>query len=250
MAEGMIITYETLFDLLRREKSRDELQELDEDFYKNVAEYLQEKNKLLESSGEGFMDEAEKTRIQISNIKKIIKELYERRERKIINLALFKSRLNNKILDTRALLPEEKLLFDYVVKQLDENRNAVLNSIIMLKTPQTVQKIVTPEPLNQKNQPAVQAEPAMPEPKPESNPKPVLTPETATPTPSETESQTETTQEEDDETKMIRFTNPVPKFLGTELEIYGPYEEEDVANLPSKIADVLIQKGRAEEIAK
>ena len=48
--------------------------------------------------------------------------------------------------------------------------------------------------------------------------------------------------------KSVRFTKSVPKFLGSELEIYGPYEENDIASLPSKIANILIKKERAEEM--
>ena len=54
--------------------------------------------------------------------------------------------------------------------------------------------------------------------------------------------------EEKKNAKIIRFLNHVPKFVGKELEDYGPFEEEDIANLPSEIADVLISKGSAEEI--
>jgi DNA replication initiation complex subunit (GINS family) len=38
------ITYETLFDLLRREKNRNELQQLDPSFYLDVVSYLKEKS--------------------------------------------------------------------------------------------------------------------------------------------------------------------------------------------------------------
>ena len=48
--------------------------------------------------------------------------------------------------------------------------------------------------------------------------------------------------------KLIRFIHAVPKFVGKDLEDYGPFEEEDIANLPAEIADVLIIKGRVEEI--
>ena len=49
-------------------------------------------------------------------------------------------------------------------------------------------------------------------------------------------------------TKMVRFVHAVPKFVGEELEEYGPFEEEDVASLPAEIARILINKGRAEKI--
>jgi len=56
--------------------------------------------------------------------------------------------------------------------------------------------------------------------------------------------------EEPENTKLIRFIYSVPKFLGHYLEVYGPFEEDDTANLPEEIADILIKKGRAEEIKK
>ena len=48
--------------------------------------------------------------------------------------------------------------------------------------------------------------------------------------------------------KSVRFIKSVPKFLGPELEIYGPFEENDIASLPSKIAKILVKKDRAEEM--
>ena len=52
----------------------------------------------------------------------------------------------------------------------------------------------------------------------------------------------------ENELKLIRFINHVPKFVGTDNNIYGPFEPEMVANLPFKIAELLIQKERAEKI--
>lgn len=50
--------------------------------------------------------------------------------------------------------------------------------------------------------------------------------------------------------KLIRFLHATPKFLGDDLKVYGPFEEEDVAALPPKIADILINNSRAEEMNK
>ena len=44
-------------------------------------------------------------------------------------------------------------------------------------------------------------------------------------------------------TKLVRFLHTVPKFVGKELEEYGPFAEEDIANLPLEIADLLIERG-------
>ena len=60
---------------------------------------------------------------------------------------------------------------------------------------------------------------------------------------------TEEESASDGASKTIRFLSPVPKFVGEELEVYGPFEEDDVANLPFRIASLLIKKGRAEELS-
>jgi hypothetical protein len=64
------------------------------------------------------------------------------------------------------------------------------------------------------------------------------------------EKETETNEGKETETKLVRFLHAVPKFVGKELEEYGPFAEEDIANLPSEIADVLINKERVEEIKR
>ena len=50
------------------------------------------------------------------------------------------------------------------------------------------------------------------------------------------------------ENRLIRFIENVPKFIGDDLSIYGPFKQEDIASLPKRIAEILITKGRAKEI--
>src|SRR3989338_3323098 len=91
------ITYDTLFELLRREKNREELQQLPETFFADVVIYLREKNNVLSRNNDDNVfsaEEKEKTKGQLDNVKKIIKEFYEKRERKIMEMAIFKSRTN------------------------------------------------------------------------------------------------------------------------------------------------------------
>jgi DNA replication initiation complex subunit (GINS family) len=103
------ITYETLFDLLRREKNREELQALEPDFYEQARIYLQEKEALLSGKEDTsyFSTEKEKLKIQYQNIRRLLKELYEKREKKIISIALVKARTGSDIIDTSAMLPNE-----------------------------------------------------------------------------------------------------------------------------------------------
>src|SRR3989344_3546010 len=120
MAEQSItITLETLFDLLRREKSREELQPLDARFYQDLVRYINEKRVLMttqQKSLDLFSElEREKATIQFNNIKKLIRELYEKRERKIISMALNKSKTNTDLIDTSSMLDEERILYEELV---------------------------------------------------------------------------------------------------------------------------------------
>ena len=214
MAEQEInITYETLFDLLRREKSREDLQKLENTFFSDVISYLKEKKQMLienkEKLGEDSGLEAKRISLQIDNINKILKEFYEKRERKIINLAMLYSRTNHNMPVPDTLLDEEKGIFNSITNILDTSRTNILESIINLKMPE------------EKKQDA------------SANNKIINAPKDI---------------DAEKSTKVVRFISAVPKFLGTNLETYGPFEEDDVAKLPAKLAETVIIKERAEEI--
>ena len=41
----------------------------------------------------------------------------------------------------------------------------------------------------------------------------------------------------------------VEQFAGTDLELYGPYNEGEDVDLPAELANVLIAQGKAEQIS-
>ena len=210
------ITYETLFEMLRREKDKEELQKLSNSFFSDVITYLEDKKKTFSDvTLESFRDK-KKLEEEFENIRKILKDLYERREKKIVNLALNISRTKSNLIDTSALLNEEKELFDSLIRALDSGRESIINNLLESKLPSFEKVKSELKTADEKNK----EEPLKEEIKPE----------------------------EGKTTKMVRFVNAVPKFVGKELEEYGPFEEEDVASLPKEIANVLIEKGRVEEI--
>jgi len=222
--DNITVTYETLFELLRREKDRVELQKLDENFFENVVSYLNEKKAMTnqdlqkELFSEGNTVDNER---QLDNVKRIIKELYERREKKIITLALDKSRTKSDIIDTSALLGGEKKLFDALVEIFNNYRGAVLLNVLTGNLPFKLEE----------------AEGSNDSEKTEDN--------------NNTNEQAEVkpaVEINSNDTKMVRFLAAVPKFLGPEGEELGPFEEEDVASLPSGVSELLINKGRVEEL--
>ncbi|HIH31581.1 TPA: DNA replication complex GINS family protein [Candidatus Woesearchaeota archaeon] len=200
----MDVNYDLLFDLLRYEKNKDDLQALDKSFFSSLIDYLQSKESILLNS-QTKPAEREITRIQLNNVKKLIAELYDRREKKIINLALYKIKTGSDIIATGSMLDEEKMFFDSICLVLSKYKSSILDNILDNKMPfaETM---------------------AFPEQKARNEPKKLSA------------------------IASLRFIKPVPKFLGADLEPYGPYDEQDIASLPRDIAEVLIHKQHAEEI--
>ena len=52
------------------------------------------------------------------------------------------------------------------------------------------------------------------------------------------------------ENTLIRFNENIPKFMGEDLSVYGPFKQEDMASLPKIIANILVSKGSAKEVWK
>ncbi|MBW2985989.1 hypothetical protein KY333_01330 [Candidatus Woesearchaeota archaeon] len=232
------ITYETLYEILRREKSKDELQTLDESFFRDVLEYLQDKTKMIQEAVGKFdlfsVEERDNTHMQLTNVRRILKELYERREKKILEMALNKSKTNSNIIDTSNLLAKEHELYNQTVKLLDSFRKDVLLTLFELKTPviTELKKVPEPIPSESKTEPGPMPLESTQKP-PESEPTPTLKP----------------TLEIKPETNNIKvkFLQKVDQFVDKELELYGPFEPEATAILPKEMADILINKGSAVE---
>ena len=185
-----IITHEALYEILTREKSRQDLQKIDLDFFQQLSAYLEEKELILNSQKEknSFPEEIKKTEKQLRTIKQLANEIIERRKRKILDLALLYSRTETAT-KAKNMLPNEESLYD-----------SILSSLQQFSIAEKESKVLKDE-----------------------NP-------------------------EDTNTTLIRFIHSVPKFVGTDSNIYGPFIKEDIANLPEKTAEILIRKNRAEKI--
>jgi len=122
-----MITYQEIYDILRKEKYNEALQELPRDFFKELAEYIADKRKLLsrESDSALFSDTLRMTRKQLDNALSVIKELLAIRERKVLNLAFAAAQTGVTKRDTDNLLEHERDLFEISVKKLEENQKLI-----------------------------------------------------------------------------------------------------------------------------
>ena len=208
MAGEVKITFDTLFSILRNEKSRDEIQELDPSFYDDVIAYLNEKKEMVAKETDGLnvfiSSEKERNLKQLSNTKRILNEIYDRREKKIIEMALVKSRTKSDVVSSSGLLGPEANLYESLVELFDSYREGIISNILEGKKVDI--SAMQPVPI--------------------------------------------TNEEQDKEqklTKKVRFICETPKFVGENLEVYGPFQQEEIAELPSEIASLLVLKGRAQE---
>ena len=238
--KDIVISYDTLFEILRNEKTKDDLQKLSDSFFNDTVNYLNEKQvELDETSNQKELfenDEREKKIQQVANIKKILKDIYERREKKIMNMALNKSRFNASMMDTSALLDQEKIFYDTLIKLFDGQRENILVKLINGVVPGAA-SLHFKEEISASDISVVN----------ESEPK-IVEDENKLSEIKEKFSSVVGDNNEIKPSKLIRFLIAVPQFMGIDMLEYGPYDEEDVSKLPEEIASLLIEKGRAEEI--
>ncbi len=122
-----MITYQEIYDILRKEKYNEPLQDLPASFLKELAMYLEDKKQILSKSETSlFSDTLKVTRKQLDNTVSLIKEIFSIRNKKVLNLSFTAAITGVSKRDTEHLLDHEKLLFEQTVKQLEENQKFLL----------------------------------------------------------------------------------------------------------------------------
>lgn len=224
------LTYEKLFDFLREERNNVSLQKLPDSFYEEIIEYLHIKDDLIASEKENNSLTVESSIDQLKNAKKIIENIYERREKKILLLALHKSRTKSQLIDTSSLLQEEKVFFKQITVLLNHFREEIVLKLLDKQSP-----VINDE----KDGLLVEGAGSISEEelfsKPADDGKIPL-------------NQSDDSTESSSDTIAVRIITYVDKFVGPDLDIVGPYEEGSVQKVPKEVAEALVSKGVAEEI--
>jgi hypothetical protein len=258
--EDIKITLESLYDILRNEKKREDLQKLESTFFMDVVSYLREKKNLLESKqddNELFASgERDKLEYELRSIKRILKEIYEKREKKIIDISLNKSRTGSDIIDTSAMLIEEKDFYKKLLTHLDIYRRGILLNLYKGELPAIIggvnieQKEFKASNLNKFEKSDVEK-------KIEKTPEKKYTildkENTANNTNKSNESDKTTDESEKEETKSpdmtkIRFIHPMPSFVWKDMKVYGPFDKGEEIDIFPEVAELIVRKGRAEKV--
>jgi len=238
------ITYETLFDLLRKERSLDELQPLDVQFWAQVVGYLNDRSTFLSRTSSL---EQEKARLQLQNIKRILREIYDRREQKIVNLAVNVVRTEaTPYVDKRNMLAEEKALFDETLALLEKYKKGILFEVFDNRLPSIMPEVYAslPADIESESEPLLDNFPTSDTseltPAQDSSPVMSVSPETA---------QTSDEKNSSESTSvLVKFTTAVPRFVGKNKEVFGPFNEGTIVSLPAQVANILIKKGKVQAV--
>ncbi|MBS3055565.1 MAG: DNA replication complex GINS family protein [Candidatus Aenigmarchaeota archaeon] len=107
------------FDLIRKiqmEEARlPKLTKLPENFYVNVSRYINQKRKLAQGDMKGG--------VEIKNIERLAEDIFNRRERKILNNTIIFVRTG---IVSENMTEEEKILFDKITGQMKDRRQEIL----------------------------------------------------------------------------------------------------------------------------
>ncbi len=227
--EEIKITLETLYDILRNEKKREDLQKLEATFYLDVVHYLRGKNALLQAKTKDTnifaVGERDKLDYELRSIKRILKELYEKREKKIIEIALNKSRTGSEIIDTSAMLPEEKEFYLKILQNFDLYRQGILLNLYKGQLPDFRTLITIPS----------EAE------KQEAQQSHLIAPPSSSPI------MGEATAMVGEKTK-IKFIRPLPSFIWKDMKTYGPFDPGEETDIFPEVAELIVRKGRAVKV--
>ncbi len=249
--ENIKITLETLYDILRNEKKKEDLQKLDVSFFFDVAGYLREKMALLEAKRGGDNNftagEKEKLEYELRSIRRILKELYEKREKKIIDIAMNRSRTGSDIIDTSAMLREEKEFYNIVLNSLDYYRRGVLLNLFRGELPSIDSRQQQADLALEQKKEQIKAELQRAQ---EEHNNQVKDSEEQDSQESDQGSGNKGSdnQELNHPLARVRFIHPTPSFVWKDLKVYGPFGHGEETEIFPEVAELLVRKGRAEKI--
>jgi DNA replication initiation complex subunit (GINS family) len=115
------ITFEFIRKIQREEQREPKLTKIPEDFYQKAKAYLEEKRKLSEKKKDKL------TSIEVRNVERLLEDIYNRRETKLINHAIITVRTG---VPPQNLMEEEKNFFEGIVNILKSQRERVLNKLL------------------------------------------------------------------------------------------------------------------------
>lgn len=123
-----MITFETIKNIQREEKKSNKPAKLDDNFYSEAKQYLEEKREACERAKREDGDFAIHE-LELKNAKMVLQDIYENRERKIMRAALSHAR-SDEYENSENLLAAEKEMREAVQEVLEVYRGRLLHSVL------------------------------------------------------------------------------------------------------------------------
>lgn len=115
-----MITYNDIYEALRKEKYTEQLQPITKSFISEFSAYLKDKKKIAMKEDESLFSEAiTKSKKQFENAIIIFKELLLRRKKKLLNLSFIAAETGISKKDFENMLSFEKILFDKIMAAIE-----------------------------------------------------------------------------------------------------------------------------------
>ncbi|MCK5593723.1 MAG: DNA replication complex GINS family protein [Candidatus Aenigmarchaeota archaeon] len=215
-----ILTFRFLRELQKQERTTKELEKLDTDFYKQVASYMEKKMGLDLKDNADFASKRD-----LDHTKIIIKDILNRRERKVINLAMLNARGN---ILPQNILPEEKELFEKITTGVKKYRST-LEFIFYDDHDEnnTTEKKETIKDNTTEQQPKKE--------------------NIDTDDSNKDTDKNDDKQQQDTDTIKITILDNVPQFMAADGKSYGPFKKDDIVDIPTTAATLLIKIKKAEQ---
>lgn len=128
-----MISYNDLYEVLRKEKYSETLQQLNKNFVSEYAEYLNSVREMSSKEGDLFMDSVDRSKKQFENSISIFKELMLRRKKKLLNLVFVAAETGIMKRDYDNMLSFEKDIFERLVKAVEDG-DKVLSKLLAGKS--------------------------------------------------------------------------------------------------------------------
>ena len=219
--------YEDIYEISRNEKFSSDLQELTKEDLRKIKEYFKEKEKATQGQNQSTnlfaTHNRAKVQIEIGNASRVIKDLLERRERKLINRAVFNSRVENSIRDTSNMLEIEEELYDqliFVIKRFRKGFTATIDNDGNYPS-KIMQKLKLRDDIDIKTHFKEGQKTAKKELK------------------AAISKQVEKNKEESVDLAEYTITSDTPEFYGPNMNKYGPFTAGDKVKLPKEVIKIL-----------
>ena len=124
-----MLSYNDLYEVLRKEKYSENLQSLPKKFIPDFNELLKEKKEASSVNTDLFLDSVLKSKKQLENSIGIFKEIILRRKKKLLNLAFVATETGIMKRDYENMLDIEKEAFEKLVKAFEEEDKQIANSL-------------------------------------------------------------------------------------------------------------------------